>query len=63
MSANPFCSPYSTAQSPKQLKPFCGLRDIAQKYRLSILALAPAVMASRNLAVNEGLKQPSMILL
>ena len=45
MSASPLYLPHSGARSLKQLKPFCGLRDIVQKHRISRFAVTPAVVA------------------
>ena len=53
MSASPLYLPHSGARSLKQLKPFCGLRGIVQKHRISRFALTPAVVAGGS-PVNDG---------
>ena len=53
MSASPLYLPHSGARSLKQLKPFCGLRDIVQKHRISRFALTPAVVAGGS-PVSDG---------
>jgi hypothetical protein len=53
MSASPLYLPHSGARSLKQLKPFCGLRDIVQKHRISRFALTSAVVTGGS-PVNDG---------
>jgi hypothetical protein len=53
MRREPFWLPHSSPRPVKQLKPFCGLRDIVQKHRISRFALTPAVVAGGS-PVSDG---------